>query len=72
MITWIFRKKYYTYDTNQKPNKVIRELSYCEGRCKSTDVKPIEGICNGSILLEIDTGKVYMFDGETSEWCLWG
>lgn len=36
--------------------------------CKSTDVKPTEGIGNGSQLREMDTGKDYAFDAESGEW----
>lgn len=36
--------------------------------CKSTDVKPTEGIGNGSQLREMDTGKDYAFDAENGEW----
>lgn len=36
-------------------------------RCKSTDEKPID-LTNGTPLIEIDTGKKYLFDGETGEW----
>lgn len=36
--------------------------------CKSTDVKPTEGIGNGSQLREMDTGKNYAFDAENGEW----
>ena len=28
----------------------------------STDAKPIERVGNGSIFIEMDTGKVFMFD----------
>jgi hypothetical protein len=34
----------------------------------STDTKPIEGVRNGSKFVEIDTGKVYMFDEEGKTW----
>ena len=37
-------------------------------RCLSTDTKPTEGINNGSILLEMDTGKMYMFDKDNEQW----
>lgn len=36
--------------------------------CKSTDVKPTEGIGNGCQLREMDTGKDYAFDAESGEW----
>ena len=39
----------------------INEKTY-EFRGLSTDEKPIERIGNGSIFIEIDTGKVFIFD----------
>ena len=39
-----------------------------EYRGLSTDEKPTEDVINGAIFIEIDTGKVYMFDGEGTEW----
>lgn len=39
-----------------------------EYRGLSTDTKPTEGIVNGSIFIEIDTGKIYMFDEENEQW----
>lgn len=44
------------------------DYAYYEGSCLSTDTKPSSGIANGSILLEMDTGKVYQFDEEHSQW----
>lgn len=41
---------------------------YVEGSCLSTDEKPTTNIANGSTLVEMDTGKVYMFDEENSTW----
>lgn len=35
--------------------------------CKSTDAKPTAKLATGSRLVEVDTGKVYLFD-ETSGW----
>lgn len=35
--------------------------------CLSTDTKPT-GLANGSICLEMDTGKFYVFDEENTEW----
>ena len=32
----------------------------------STDQKPLENVGNGSTFLEIDTGKVFIFDKENS------
>lgn len=34
----------------------------------STDPKPINGVDMGSILIEVDTGKVFFFNGKTKEW----
>ena len=34
----------------------------------STDTKPTEGVRNGSVFLEMDTGKTYFYDEENSEW----
>lgn len=45
----------------------VGEKTY-EYRGLSTDVKPTERVGNGSIFIEIDTGKVYMFDRENTEW----
>ncbi len=39
-----------------------------EFRGLSTDVKPTERVGNGSIFIEMDTGKVYMFDKQNTEW----
>lgn len=41
---------------------------YVEGTCLSTDTKPVDNIGNGSVLLEMDTSKVYLFDEENSIW----
>lgn len=34
----------------------------------STDSKPTTGVGNGSIFIEINTGKVYFFNGEGAAW----
>lgn len=39
-----------------------------EVRCLSTDEKPTEKIHNGSVCIEIDTGKLYIFDKSSEEW----
>ena len=36
--------------------------------CKSTDEKPTDGIANGSMCLEMDTGKFYAFDAAGEVW----
>lgn len=44
------------------------EKSYIEGACLAADTKPTDGIANGSILIEIDTGKIFMFNETGSAW----
>lgn len=56
MIT-MYRKEGATHDK--------QEVEY---RGLSTDEKPTENIENGTIFIEIDTGKIYMFDLENEEW----
>lgn len=34
----------------------------------STDTKPTENVRNGSVFIEIDSGKIYFFDQENVEW----
>ena len=34
----------------------------------STDTKPTENFANGSSFVEVDTGKLYLFDEEASSW----
>lgn len=46
---------------------VTGERTY-EYRGLSTDEKPIERVGNGSIFIEMDSGKVYMFDEQNKEW----
>ena len=36
--------------------------------CLSSDTKPTDGIVNGSFCLEMDTGDIYVYDEEGSEW----
>lgn len=48
-------------------------LILAEVSCLSTDEKPVtlneeDKIANGSSLIEIDTGKLYLFDAENQEW----
>ena len=39
-----------------------------EAACLSTDTKPTDGIANGSLCLEIDTGKIYAYNEDGSAW----
>ena len=41
---------------------------YTQYRGKSTWVKPLDGPKTGDELLEMDTGAVFMFDGEEKKW----
>ena len=45
----------------------INEKTY-EFRGLSTDEKPIERVGNGSVFIEIDTGKVFIFDEQNKTW----
>lgn len=44
------------------------KFTYIEGSCKSTDTKPVDGIYNGSKLVEMNTGNVMIFDGDSHTW----
>ena len=45
----------------------INEKTY-EFRGLSTDEKPIERVGNGSVFIELDTGKVFIFDEQNKMW----
>ena len=56
----------HTYNFNETPNKVSREV---ELRGLSSDVKPTPSeMYNGSTFVEMDTRKVWMYDGENQKW----
>ncbi len=42
-----------------------QEIEY---RGLSTDEKPTENVSNGTVFVEIDTGKLYMYDLENQQW----
>lgn len=42
-----------------------------QGKCLSSDTKPTN-VANGSMLLEMDTGKVLMFDADGEAWLEFG
>ena len=44
------------------------EKSHIEGACLSTDSKPTDGIANGSLVIEMNTGKIFMFNEAGSAW----
>lgn len=54
--------------TNRKASYVTKDNVLIEAACLSTDTKPTTGIANGSILLEMDTSKVYVFNEAGAEW----
>lgn len=39
--------------------------------CLSTDTKPTVGVVNGSVIIEMDTSKIYFFDADGSQWIEW-
>lgn len=46
-----------------------KDVAVCyDLRGLSTDEKPTEKVGNGSTFLEMDTGKVFIFDKENEEW----
>ena len=50
------------------PISIQNGKQLCEGFCLSTDDKPNNQIANGSLITEIDTGKIYLFNEESSAW----
>lgn len=54
--------------TTIKAHYAGNEKSYIEGACLAADTKPTDGIANGSIIIEIDTGKIFMFNETGSAW----
>ena len=54
--------------TSQKNIYFEQDDRYIEARGLSTDNKPTTGIANGSIFIEMDTGKVYFYDKTNTTW----
>ena len=48
--------------------KVLKKGSPTEYYGLSTDTKPTDGVDNGALFVEMDTGKVFLFDTEGVEW----
>lgn len=46
----------------------IKDKQEVELRGLSTDTKPDENVENGTLFIEMDTGKIYMYDLENEEW----
>lgn len=40
--------------------------------CNHDDEKPTTGLANGSMCIEVDTGKLFLFDEEEEEWVEFG
>lgn len=59
-------KKYSEKDSELEAN-AMENVKCCEGVCLSTDAKPMDWE-NGSILLEMDTGNVFIFDKDNTTW----
>lgn len=55
-----------------KRSYVGKHRRLCAGDCLSTDTKPTttegDGIYNGSILREMDTGKVFKYNQASESW----
>lgn len=45
-------------------------IKYCEGTCLSSDQKPTN-VDNGSKLVEMDTGALYLYDRQNGVWREW-
>ena len=41
---------------------------YVELSCDALESKPTDNICDGSIAVESDTGKVYFFNEDSGAW----
>ncbi len=50
-----------------KLNRLIEGKELVEIACLSSDTKP-DGYANGSILIEMDTGSIFMYDEDGAEW----
>lgn len=56
-----FQKSVYMSNENGEP------VYYGEGVCLSGDTKP-ENMANGSALIEMDTGKLFLYDASGHQW----
>ena len=54
--------------TNRKALFYAAGKVLVEAACTSTDTKPTTGIANGSLCLEMDTGKIFAFNETASAW----
>lgn len=49
-------------------NQFDANKKYVELACLAADSKPTGGMVTGSLALEVDTGDIYAYDEEGSEW----
>lgn len=61
----IEHRQYGDDDTDQ-----LVQSNYIEAACLSSDAKPT-GYANGSVLKEMDTGKLYLYDAANETWREW-
>lgn len=54
--------------TNTKVFFFENNKTLVEACCLSTDTKPTTGVANGSLCLEMDTGKIYAFNEAGAAW----
>lgn len=50
------------------PNYSFDHKAYVEMAGVEDDEKPVSGIMTGSRFIEVDTGKVYLFDEVSANW----
>lgn len=51
-----------------KKESTTQEGNILEIRGLSTDTKPTENISNGSLFIEINTGKLFLYDKQNEQW----
>lgn len=53
---------------DQNPDGTLTRKTMANFFGASTDSKPTENIVNGSAFLEVNTGKIFLFNESTSTW----
>lgn len=51
-----------------KEENFASDKKYIEAFGLSTDTKPTSGIVTGSVFVEVNTGKAYLFNEDSSAW----
>ena len=51
-----------------KEENFASDKKYIEAFGLSTDTKPTSGIVTGSVFIEVDTGKAFLFNEANSTW----